>query len=575
MVGRRVALLVATDRYQDTGLSRLAAPASDAEQLAAVLRDTRIGGFEVTTLYNEPHYVVARAIGKFYRDRRGDDLTLLYITGHGVKDDDGRLYLAMTDTDRENLPFTGVPSEQIRAAMEGSRSRQKVLILDCCYAGAFPAGLGVKGDPSVHALEQLGGSGCVVLTSSDAMQLSFEGNQVTQTGPASLRPEPSSLFTRYLIKGLRTGKADLDGDGDITLDELYSYVHDRVIDEQPLQRPKIKEDIEGGIRFAQNVNWTVPARIIDAVDSPYPPVKLGALGELRGLYYRGNVIVKQRVLDTVRLLAEDDSKNVSGAASQFLSELIQQEEPRQAKEAAQAREAEDQAYARQVLENWDQTLARPALDEAQVRQALEAEDLARRAEEADRGHQFPASVRVPPDTYDDLVRSAFAELVKPGRLLFNPPDRMKLGQTERVEVRLARTLELDAELRENLRGHGEPQLEEIPTAPLMAVTLDGDGFRIKAYSDEEQAVTQDGITTWEFDIRATERGQQRLVMCVSLRIPVPGQPLERKSIPVREATIDVQVGVPALVGHFVSSYWQWFIGTAIAIAAVVVAVLVH
>ena len=57
MVGRRVALLVATDRYQDTGLNRPAAPASDARQLAAVLRDIRIAGFEVTTLYNKPHYV--------------------------------------------------------------------------------------------------------------------------------------------------------------------------------------------------------------------------------------------------------------------------------------------------------------------------------------------------------------------------------------------------------------------------------------------------------------------------------------------------------------------------------------
>jgi hypothetical protein len=40
--------------------------------------------------------------------------------------------------------------------------------------------------------------------------------------------------------------------------------------------------------------------------------------------------------------------------------------------------------------------------------------------------------------YDTLVRSAFAETVHPGRLLSNPPDRMRLGQTERVEVRLAR-----------------------------------------------------------------------------------------------------------------------------------------
>jgi hypothetical protein len=189
--------------------------------------------------------------------------------------------------------------------------------------------------------------------------------------------------------------------------------------------------------------------------------------------------------------------------------------------------------------------------------------------------QDQASLPIPPGTYDDLVRGAFAELVKPGRLLFNPPDRMRLGQTERVEVRLTRTLELDAELLEQLRGRGKPQLEEIPAAPRMAVTLDGDGFRIKAYSDEEQAVTQDGITIWEFDICGIKRGQQRLVIRVSLRIPVPGQSFECQSIPVRETTIDVQVGVPARVGHFVSSNWQWFIGTAIAVAAVVVTVLVH
>ena len=326
MVGRRVALLVATDRYQDVGLNRLAAPASDAEQLAAVLRNVRIAGFEVQTLYNEPNHIAGRAIGDFYRDRRRDDLTLLYFTGHGVKDEDGRLYLAMTDTDRENLQFTGVSSEHIRAAMEVCRSQQKVLVLDCCYAGAFPLGLGVKGDPSVHALEQLGGRGCVVLTSSDAMQLSFEGNQVTETGPASLRSGPSSLFTRFLIEGLETGKADLDGDGDITLDELYSYVHDRVIDEQPLQRPKKKEDIEGRIRFAQNIHWTLPSHISDAVNSPYPLGKISALEELRILHNRGNAIVKQRVMETVRVLAEDDSKSVSGAAKQFLSELIPQEE---------------------------------------------------------------------------------------------------------------------------------------------------------------------------------------------------------------------------------------------------------
>jgi hypothetical protein len=107
-----------------------------------------------------------------------------------------------------------------------------------------------------------------------------------------------------------------------------------VTDVQPLQRPKKKENIEGRIYFAQNIHWTLPSRISAAVSSPYPPGKLSALEELRALHYRGNVIVKQRVLETVRLLAGDDSKSVSGAASQFLSEVIPKEDRREAEKAA-------------------------------------------------------------------------------------------------------------------------------------------------------------------------------------------------------------------------------------------------
>lgn len=243
-----------------------------------------------------------------------------------------------------------------------------------------------------------------------------------------------------------------------------------------------------------------------------------------------------------------------------------------AQEAAERRaEAE---LGRRVAERRARAEAERRAEQALAQADREADDS---AEMEERQSAAAAQSSAPPQlsVYDELVHSAFADLVKPGRLLFNPPDRMHLDQRERVEVRLTRTLGLDAELLEHLRGPGEPQLEEIPTAPLMAVTLKSEAFQITAYSDEEQSVTPDGITTWEFDIRALKRGSQRLVMCVSLRIPVGGQSLEHKSIPVREAVINVEVGAPALVAHFVSDNWQWFIGTAVAIAAVLVAVLFH
>lgn len=56
-------------------------------------------------------------IGEFYRDQRRDDLSVLYFTGHGLKDDYGRLYLAMANTRLDNLQFTGLSGNQISEAM--------------------------------------------------------------------------------------------------------------------------------------------------------------------------------------------------------------------------------------------------------------------------------------------------------------------------------------------------------------------------------------------------------------------------------------------------------------------------
>src|SRR5664279_3015860 len=307
-MGRRSALLVGTYDYRDTSLQRLAAPARDVQALAEVLANPEIAGFDVTTLINEPHHVVGEAIGDFYNGLRRDDLALLYITGHGVKDDEGRLFLAMTNSRRDRLVFSAIGAEQINDAMNGCSSRQKVLILDCCYGGAFPGNWTAKGTSDLHTLERFQGRGRVVLTASDAAQYSFEGDNPSGTGA-------TSLFTRYLVQGIRTGEADLDQDGDVSLDELYSYVHDRVIEELPQQRPKKQEDVEGRIVIARNVEWTLPMHVRNAIDSPLPPDRRSAVQSLSHLYRIGNEIVQQRVLKQLEKLLDDDSRVVSADAA--------------------------------------------------------------------------------------------------------------------------------------------------------------------------------------------------------------------------------------------------------------------
>src|SRR3954452_9761603 len=312
-VGRK-ALVVATYEYADTGLRRLTAPEHDADSFAAVLEDPAVAGFDVTMLVNQPHHVVGEAIADFYTDARGDDLTLLYFTGHGLKDDEGRLYLAMTNTRRSALMLTAISGAQLNDAMDASRSRRKVLILDCCYSGAFPAGRTAKADEGVQTLERFQGKGRAVLTASDATQYAFEGDDLRGSGT-------SSVFTRYLVEAIRSGEADLDEDGDIALDELYSYVREKVVAEVPQQRPKKQEDVDGRIVIARNVHWTLPAHLQHALESPIAAQRLSAVEGLAHLHPVGNDVVRAIVAGHVAALADDDSRSVSSAATALLEPI--------------------------------------------------------------------------------------------------------------------------------------------------------------------------------------------------------------------------------------------------------------
>ncbi len=99
-----------------------------------------IGGFDdVDVLVNSSSFIVRRAISEFFSGKNRDDLLLLYFSGHGVLDDQGRLYMAVKDTERTLLRATSIPAYFITDEMNNSRSQRQVLILDCCHSGAFRA----------------------------------------------------------------------------------------------------------------------------------------------------------------------------------------------------------------------------------------------------------------------------------------------------------------------------------------------------------------------------------------------------------------------------------------------------
>lgn len=222
-LGRRLALVVAVTDYLDTSLRQLRAPAGDAAELRDLLADPDIGGFSVTSVINERAHQLRVAIEDFLADRQHDDLLLVYLSCHGLVDARRRLYFAARDTLKHRLASSGVESHWLLEQLEDCRARRQVVILDCCFSGAFARG--AKGDDDLGLGERLVGEGRgrMVLTASRGTEYSFEG--VPQQGEGAAR---GSVFTSALIEGIRTGRADTDHDGDISVEDAYAYVFEQV-----------------------------------------------------------------------------------------------------------------------------------------------------------------------------------------------------------------------------------------------------------------------------------------------------------------------------------------------------------
>jgi hypothetical protein len=247
--GRRLALLIACDDYADPGLGPLRGPARDVGELRAVLADPGIGDFTVTVLANRSAHEVRVAISRLFSTARRNDLLVLHISGHGVKDAAGRLHFAAADTSLDLLSATGISADFVRDEVDRSPARRVVLWLDCCFSGAFPAGLVPKSGGRVDVVDQLSagaGRGCLVMTASTHVEHAFE----IGTGPAPAERTAPSFFTEAIIEGLRSGDADLDADGQIEAGELYTYVRERVRSRTPHQTPTRSDRVSGPVYLA-------------------------------------------------------------------------------------------------------------------------------------------------------------------------------------------------------------------------------------------------------------------------------------------------------------------------------------
>ena len=236
----KYALLIGVDTY-GKGLQPLPAASKDVMAMREVLLNPQMGNFdEVKPVINPVQSEMAREIELWFQDRQPEDLVVLFFSGHGVKDDRRDLYFAAANTEKQRdrlIRSTATSARFLHDCIRGCKAKYQVLILDCCFSGAFGE-LVARDDGKVPLKEQLGAEGRVVLTSTSAVDYSFEE-----------KGADLSIYTRYLVEGIVSGAADEDGDGVISIDELHRYAGRKVQETSPVMSPTLITLKDEGFRI--------------------------------------------------------------------------------------------------------------------------------------------------------------------------------------------------------------------------------------------------------------------------------------------------------------------------------------
>lgn len=154
------------------------------------------------------------------------------------------------------------------------------------------------------------------------------------------------------------------------------------------------------------------------------------------------------------------------------------------------------------------------------------------------------------------------DMLSPGMMVFNPPEKMKQASTARVELRIApvalgEETPMAATLSEGLRGPGAPQAEPIKVGTVMKAKLNGDGFEVTLLSEEEQFVSDDTYTEWAWNVKPLQSGERDLNLTVTVKVIAEGLGERARDIPVITRKIIVDVDPVYTVTSFVGDNWQW------------------
>ncbi|MEV0294931.1 AAA domain-containing protein [Nocardia sp. NPDC050710] len=226
---RRRALLIGNEQYADHRFAPLPSVRADVSLLAQVLSNRQIGAFdEVRSVADCTAEQMCNEIEVFLESCDEDELALLYISGHGTRlvQSNGEFQFIATDSDYDKVATTAVGAGFVNTQLERCVAPQKLLMIDCCRSGGFALGLSTedriaKGTSQSRERAPIESRGVFVLSSSRAGEDSFAGSP----DAAVITP---SVFTGEIVEALRNGDAARPETGEVTVDDLFDYVNQRM-----------------------------------------------------------------------------------------------------------------------------------------------------------------------------------------------------------------------------------------------------------------------------------------------------------------------------------------------------------
>lgn len=209
-------MLVGAASYTDSRLPALPSVRANLADLSAVLmsdQGIRLPPTHCTVVLDPSNPAIVGSALQQAADA-ADDLFLVYYAGHGLTwSDRHELYLAMTDTRSDQVGTSALSCAAVRQIFRDSAAANRVLIVDCCFAGrAIESSMS---DPAAVVLNEVDVKG--------AFTLAATARNALAQAPDGLR---NTVFTGELLSILRHGLPD--GPELITLDLLYRQLRARL-----------------------------------------------------------------------------------------------------------------------------------------------------------------------------------------------------------------------------------------------------------------------------------------------------------------------------------------------------------